>query len=79
MAAPFTRLVRFQATDGKIYLGEAGDDWHSELEGRTVPVFSGSDPFDTKLHLSSDKTAVISKVKPADQIIYCHTVVDCSV
>ena len=67
MSQAFSRLVRFKATDGQTYYGEAGADWESELKGRTVQVFTGLDPWEKQFQLS-DKTAVISEVRP-DHII----------
>ncbi|KAH6708775.1 aromatic compound degradation protein [Leptodontidium sp. MPI-SDFR-AT-0119] len=61
MAPSFTRLVRFKSLDGQIYYGEAGDQWQSDLKGKSVKIFSGLDPFDEKFHLS-DKSATISEV-----------------
>jgi hypothetical protein len=62
MAAKFERLVRFRASDGQVYYGEAGSDWESALKGREVQVFSSLDPFDSSFSLS-DKKATISEVR----------------
>lgn len=61
MAANFERLVRFQASDGQIYYGEAGSDWQSNLKGKEIQLFSGTDPFDGGFHLT-EKKAVVSEV-----------------
>lgn len=61
MAANFSRLVRFKASDGQIYYGEAGDNWETDLKGKKVPVFTSLDPWDSKFQLS-ERTAEISEV-----------------
>ncbi|KAJ9609991.1 hypothetical protein H2200_006321 [Cladophialophora chaetospira] len=61
MVSSFKRLVRFRASDGQIHYGEAGSEWQSDLKGREVPLFSGSDPFDSNFQLT-DKKATISEV-----------------
>ncbi|OQU95239.1 hypothetical protein CLAIMM_01475 [Cladophialophora immunda] len=68
MTTKFQRLVRFRASDGQIYYGEAGSDWESDLKGREVHIFSGADPFDSSFRLS-EKKAVISEVLcPLDKV-----------
>ncbi len=61
MAPTFERLVRFRSSNGQIYYGEASSEWQSDLKGKEVQVFSGSDPFDSSFELS-DKKATISEV-----------------
>ena len=61
MATSFSRLVRFKASGGQIFYGDAGDDWETNLEGKTVQVFTGLDPWDSSFRLS-DKTAVVEEV-----------------
>ena len=67
MAAKFERLVRFRASDGQVYYGEAGSEWEADLKGKEVQVFSGADPFDGSFKLS-DKKATISEVSRSDTI-----------
>jgi hypothetical protein len=62
MATKFERLVRFRASDGQVYYGEAGSEWESDLKGKEVQTFSGSDPFDSSFNLS-EKKATISEVR----------------
>src|ERR1700744_5903631 len=76
MAPAFERLVRFRAADGEIYYGEAGSEWQSDLKGREVPLFSGSDPFDSSFQLS-DKKATIAEVRTTpDMCDFEHTTDD---
>jgi hypothetical protein len=60
MVFSFSRLVRFRASDGQIYYGEAGDTWQESLKGLEVETFIGSSPFDLS---PSGKKAVISEVR----------------
>lgn len=57
----FTRLVRFKASDGQIYYGEAGSEWEADLKGKSIPVFTGLDPWSDEFQLSGN-SAVVSEV-----------------
>ncbi len=59
--ASFTRLVRFEDSQGQTHYGEVGKEWQSELEGRSVNIFEGSTPWDDDFRLT-EKKAKISKV-----------------
>ncbi len=59
--ASFTRLVRFEDSQGQIQYGEVGEEWQSGLEGRSVKIFDGSTPWDDDFRLT-EKKATISKV-----------------
>lgn len=72
MMPVFQRLVRFIASDGQIYYGEAGDDWESELVGRTVKVFTGLNPWAPDFELS-DQLATIQQVRRPSP---CQTTVE---
>jgi hypothetical protein len=61
MATALSRLVRFKASGGQTLYGDAGDDWETGLEGKTVRVFTGLDPWDSNFRIS-EKTAVIEEV-----------------
>lgn len=61
MTTTFLRLVRFADAKGQIHYGEAGEDWKSELKGREVRVFKGTNPWDADFKLSENK-AIISEV-----------------
>ena len=61
MATTFSRLVRFKASGGQILYGEAGDDWETNLDGKTVQIFTGLDPWDPGFQLTQ-KTALIEEV-----------------
>ena len=60
MAIAFSRLVRFKASGGQIFYGDAGEDWQSSLEGKTVRVFTGLGPWDSNFRIT-EKTAVIEE------------------
>jgi hypothetical protein len=62
MASSFERLVRFKATDGHTYYGDAGSDWESNLKGREVPVFAGLDPFAADFRVT-EHIATIAEVR----------------
>ena len=70
MDVPFTRLVRFKTSDGKVLYGEAGPDWQKDLHGQTVETFSGNGPWDEDFRLSGDK-AVVSEVSVSHILLYC--------
>jgi hypothetical protein len=60
--AAFDRLVRFRDSEGSIYSGEAsGVPWDAELVGKTVKIYSSSNPWDHGFHLT-DTEATISEV-----------------
>jgi len=68
MAPSFERLVRFRASDGQIYYGEAGSEWQSDLKGKEVQLFSGSDPFDSNFQLSDKKATVSEVLSPLESV-----------
>ena len=68
MASAFSRLVRFKASGGHVFYGDAGDDWETSLEGRTVPVFTGLDPWDSKFQISG-KTTVIEEASIQNNLV----------
>ncbi|OQV08540.1 hypothetical protein CLAIMM_12796 [Cladophialophora immunda] len=60
--ARFERLVRFRDPQGHVQQGEAAKiPWDSELVGKVVPIYSGTDPWDEDFHLT-EQTATISEV-----------------
>ncbi|KID69021.1 Fumarylacetoacetate hydrolase domain-containing protein 2A [Metarhizium brunneum] len=68
MMPVFQRLVRFIASDGQIYYGETGDDWQSELVGRTVKVFTGLDPWAPDFELSNQFATIQQVICPLDKV-----------
>ena len=61
MAMAFSRLVRFKASSGQIFYGDAGDNWETDLKGKIVQVFTGLDPWDPNFRLL-EKTIAIEEV-----------------
>lgn len=60
--AVFDRLVRFRDGEGNIYSGEASKiPWHGDLVGKTVKVYSSTNPWDMGFHLTGAE-ATISEV-----------------
>ncbi|KIX97075.1 uncharacterized protein Z520_07189 [Fonsecaea multimorphosa CBS 102226] len=58
----FERLVRFRDSQGQIQQGEASKiSWDSELVGKVVPIYKGTNPWDDDFHLT-EQTATISEV-----------------
>lgn len=63
----FDRLVRFTATDGQTCYGELGaSPAPRDLVGKTVPVFSGLNPWDEDFVLNG-KEATIKEVSVTDK------------
>ena len=60
--AAFDRLVRFRDSEGSILSGEASQVlWDADLVGKTVKIYSSSNPWDHGFHLT-DREATISEV-----------------
>lgn len=62
MAFKFSRLVRFEDSNGTVHYGEAGSDWQKDLRGQTVPTYNISDPWDEEFALTG-KEVQVAKVK----------------
>ena len=58
MNVAFDRLVRFRASDGQIYHGEAGSNWEAELRGQNVETFTGQGPWDSQFHASGERAEI---------------------
>lgn len=62
----FTRLVRFSNAQGTVFFGELGEEVAAaeDLIGRTVPVYTGSSPWEEDFTLSekSEKIAQVGEV-----------------
>jgi hypothetical protein len=58
MSAQFTRLVRFEDSNGNIHYGEAGSDWRKDLIGQTIPTYSISSVFEEDFPLTGSKVEV---------------------
>lgn len=71
MAPKFTRLIRFEDSQGKIHFGEAGSDWKKNLHGQKVPTYKISDPFALDYCLTGDEVQV-EKVVTADGLFACR-------
>ncbi len=59
--ARFQRLVRFKDTKGSVYYGEAPNDrplTRETLEGSSVPIYTGTLPWDNDFVLSSETKEV---------------------
>lgn len=71
--SPFKRLVRFEASDGKEYFGEAPDlSGGLELIGTDLPVYD--DPFDPENTLSSSKKTVARILSPIPRAAHIYGV-----
>ena len=58
MATHFSRLVRFEDSDGTVHYGEAGDEWQVELKGLVVPTYEISDIENNKFVLTGQKVKI---------------------
>ena len=66
MASPFSRLVRFEDSNGQVHYGEAGDEWQQDLVGRKVPTYNISDPFGDNFPLSGKEVEIAKVIKIPD-------------
>ena len=58
----FISLFRFRDQDGNVHFGEAGASQghtHESLTGRSVPIFSGENPWDDDFVLSTEHREVV--------------------
>lgn len=68
----FKRLIRFKTSDGHIHYGEADglNPNLKTLEGQTVPVYQGQNPWDSDFNLTSnrEKIAEVSHIELRNQL-----------
>jgi hypothetical protein len=57
----FGRIVRFRDENGSVQYGEVEDDQNltkDKLQGLSVPVYTGSQPWDDNFKLTSEKKEI---------------------
>ncbi|RFU24406.1 hypothetical protein B7463_g11930, partial [Scytalidium lignicola] len=71
--AQFDRLVRFRDVLGHIHHGEASKiPWEADLVGKTVPIYSGVDPWDENFRLTDEEATISEVLSPLTSVPIIH-------